>query len=128
MTVGRDPLRWLLGTPFDLPSTLVQQFPELACATWRRGGLALRIGGWLLGKRSVAGITLWRSISLAPDARLDPELLLHELRHVLQFQSDPLFPLRYLWGSVRYGYTQNPFERDARAYAAHRLAGGSPTA
>jgi len=120
-------LRWLLGTPFMLPSTLVEQYPELARAQWRRGGLALRIGGWLLGRSSVSGVTLWRSISLSPGVALDPELLLHELQHVLQFESDPLFPLRYIWGTVRYGYTQNPFERDARDYAAQRLAGRSPT-
>jgi hypothetical protein len=119
---------WLLGTPITLPSTLLERFPELSGATWRRGGIALRIGGWCLGRRSVSGITLWNSVSLGRDVPLDPELLLHELRHVLQFQTDLWFPLRYLWGTVRHGYTQNPFERDARAYAAHRLGGGSPTA
>src|SRR4051812_46742224 len=93
-------LRLLLGTPFALPSTLVEQYPELSRAQWRRGGLALRIGGWFLGRGSVSGITLWRSISLATEVSLDPELLLHELRHVLQFQADPLFPLRYIWGTV----------------------------
>ena len=123
-----NPLHWILGIPFELPSTLVERYPELAMATWRRGGLALRVGGWCLGRRRVSGITLWRSISLAPDVGLDPELLLHELRHVLQFEASPLFPIRYLWGTVRHGYAQNPFERDARAWAAQRLAGASPTA
>src|SRR3954463_13860428 len=98
----------IAGERFDLPVELVSRYPELARARWRRGGLALRIGGWCLGRRSVSGITLWRSISLAPEVQLDPELLLHELRHVLQFQTDPLFPLHYIWGTVRHGYTQNP--------------------
>jgi hypothetical protein len=54
-------------------------------------------------------------------------LLLHELRHVDQFQADRLFPLRYLWGTVRHGYLDNPYEADARAFAARRI-GAPPTA
>jgi hypothetical protein len=120
--------RLIFGAPFMLPASLLADYPELAEASWRRGGLALRIGGWCLGRSSVSGITLWKTISLAPDVRLDPELLLHELRHLHQFQADPLFPLRYVVRSVRHGYFNNPYEADARAFAARRLSGSFPTA
>lgn len=120
-------LRWLLGRPFSLPATLLATYPELREARWRRGGLALRVGGWFLGRSTVSGITLWRTICLAERAPLSPELLLHELRHVHQFQGDRAFPLRYLWRSVRHGYTDNPYESDARSYAAQRVAGASST-
>lgn len=117
----------LLGARFELPATLLQQYPELARARWRRGGLALRVGGWCLGRRTVSGITLWRTIALAPGVALDPALLLHELRHVRQFEEDPAFPLRYLWRSLRHGYLDNPYEADARAFAERRT-GAPPTA
>jgi hypothetical protein len=122
------PFGWLIGAPFVLPTHLVEGYPELATARWRRGGIALRIGGWCIGRATVSGITLWRTIFLSPHAPLEPELLLHELRHVHQFEEDPLFPLRYVWRSVKHGYTDNPYEADARAYAARRLAGAHPTA
>ena len=115
-----------IGAPFGLSDDLLARYPELRRARWRRGGLALRVGGWCLGRRTVSGITLWRTIALAPGVDLDPELLLHELRHVDQFDGDWLFPLRYLWGSVRYGYRNNPYEADARAFAARRV-GATPT-
>ncbi|HEX5972588.1 MAG TPA: hypothetical protein VFY85_11720 [Gemmatimonadaceae bacterium] len=117
---------FLLGSPISLPQHLLDRFPELAEARFRRGGLPLRIGGWLLGRATVSGITLWRTIWLAPNVPLDPELLLHELRHVHQFQADHAFPLRYLWRSLRHGYTENPYEADARAYAARRMSGDPP--
>ena len=121
-------LRGLVGTALDLPAHMLAEYPELRAAAWRRGGLALRVGGWCLGRSTVSGITLWRTVWIAPDRALEPELLLHELRHVHQFQADPLFPLRYLWRSVRHGYTDNPYEADARAFAARRLAEAHPTA
>lgn len=113
--------RLLLGEPLQLPAALVDRFPELAGARWRRGGLFVRIGGWCLGQRSVAGITLWRTVWLAPGVRLDPVLLLHELRHVHQFGTVPLFPLRYAWQSLRRGYRGNRYEADATAFALARL-------
>ncbi len=121
-------LQWAAGTAFDLPDVLVARYPELLRAHWRRGGLLVRIGGWCLGRSTVSGITTWRTVWLADDVPLDPELLLHEVRHVAQFESDPLFPLRYLWFSLRRGYTDNPYEADARSYAARRLSGAPPIA
>jgi len=52
---------------------------------------------------------------------MSAELLLHELRHVHQFQASAAFPLQYLWETLRRGYFANRFEVDARAYAAHRV-------
>jgi hypothetical protein len=115
-------LRWLIGTPFSLPEALLARYPELDRARWRRGGLAVRVGGWLLGRASVAGITLWHTIWLAEHVVPEAELLLHELRHVHQFQVDRAFPFKYLWQSIRRGYVSNPYELDARAYAARRVA------
>ena len=111
----------LIGHPLELPASLLETFPELREARFRRGGLFVRIGGWCLGRRTVAGITLWRTIWLAPCARLEPALLLHELRHVHQFGSSRWFPLLYIWDSFRRGYRGNRYETDANAFAARRL-------
>ena len=117
----------LVGRPMALPPALLDRYPELAVARWRRGGLPVRVGGWCLGRSTVAGITLGRTIWLAPRAPLAPELLLHELRHVHQFAEDRAFPLRYLWRSLRHGYLRNPYEADARQFAASRVDGAPPT-
>jgi hypothetical protein len=111
----------VIGRGTELPSTLVERYPELRRARWRRGGLPVRIGGWCLGQSTVSAITLWRTIWLAPGLNPTVELLLHELRHVEQFESSRLFPLRYLWESLRRGYVGNRFEVEAREYAASRL-------
>ena len=71
----------------------------------------------------MSAITLWRTIWLAPEIVPSAELLLHEFRHVTQFEASSAFPLLYLWESVRRGYVGNRFEVDARAYAATRLRG-----
>lgn len=120
-------IQWVVGVPLELPAYLIAQHPELDRATWRRGGLALRVGGWCLGRASVSGITLWRTVWVAPGVVLEPELLLHELQHVHQFGSDALFPLRYVWCSLRHGYIDNPYEADAREFARQRLAEYLPT-
>ena len=113
--------RALIGRPVEVPAELVRAWPELAEARFRRGGLPIRVAGWCLGQATAAGFTLWRVVWLAPTVPLDPGLLLHEVRHVQQFQSHPAFPLRYLWESVRRGYVNNSYEADARAYARRRL-------
>lgn len=116
-----------VGRRMHLPPALLARYPELAEARWRRGGLPVRIGGWCLGRATVSGITLGRTIWLAPGAALAPELLLHELRHVHQFASDRAFPLRYVWRSLRHGYAGNSYEADANQFAASRVAGFPPT-
>ena len=113
----------LIGRPVALPPALVARYPELAAVRWRRGGLPVLVAGLFLRRPGVAAITLWRTVFLAPHARLDAELLLHELRHVHQFEASAAFPLLYLWESLFHGYHGNRFEADARAYASSRVRG-----
>lgn len=118
-----------VGERVALPPRLVAQYPELAEARWRRGGLALRVGGWCLGRATVAGITLGRTVHLADGAGAPPWLLLHELAHVRQFARDPGFPARYAWESLRRGYRHNRYELEADAFAERVLAErGAPSA
>jgi len=122
MAGGSRLVRALIGERIDLPDAMLQNYPDLAQATYRRGGLPVRVAGWALGTSSAAAITLWRTIFVAPRTQLTPDLLLHELRHVHQFLKRRTFPLSYLWQSIRYGYSRNAYEEDARRYAARRLA------
>ena len=122
MAGGSRLVRALIGEKIDLPDAMLQNYPDLAQATYRRGGLPVRVAGWALGTTSAAAITLWRTIFVAPRTQLTPGLLLHELRHVHQFLQRRTFPVRYLWQSIRYGYSHNAYEEDARRYAARRLA------
>ena len=111
----------LIGEPEALAQDLVARYPELARVRLRRGGLPPRVGGWALGRATVAAITLRRWVFLAPNVPAHPPLLLHELRHVEQFEASTFFPIRYIWASLRHGYHDNPFEADARDYSARRL-------
>ncbi len=117
----------LIGRADEVPAALVTQWPELATVRWRRGGLPPRVGGWCLGQASVQGITLWRTVFLAPDAPWEPAFLLHEHRHAEQFAASAAFPFLYLWESLRRGYACNRFETDADACAASRLHRPRPT-
>jgi hypothetical protein len=114
-------LRPLIGRPIRLSVELLECYPELRAARFRRGGLPVRVGGWLIGLRTAAAITLWRTVFLAPETAPTVELLLHEVRHVSQFEGSAAFPFQYLWESLRRGYHHNRFEADARAYAAARV-------
>ena len=111
----------ILGRAERAPELAVLRFPELARVSFRRGGLPPRVAGWCLGQRSVAAITLWKTIWLGANTSASEELLLHELRHVQQFEASWTFPFLYVWESVRRGYWNNRFEVDARIYAARRL-------
>jgi hypothetical protein len=117
----RAVVRETVGRSFALPDDVVSVFPELASVAWRRGGLPLRIGGWLLGRRSVAGITLGATVFLSAAQPPSLALLLHELGHVRQFRRDKTFPMRYLWESVRRGYGRNRFELEADQFAEEVL-------
>ena len=105
-----------------MPGELLRTFPELSVVHLRRGGLPVRVAGWSLLQSSAAAITLWRFVFLGTNVRADAELLLHEFRHVQQFQASRVFPLLYLWESLRRGYHGNRFELDAQHYAGARLA------
>jgi hypothetical protein len=115
----------VLGRAVDLPPQLAEQYPELRDARYRIGGLPLRIGGLSLGATTVSGFTLWRTIWVEARVNWEAELLLHEIRHVQQFQASVSFPLQYIWESLRRGYHANRFEVDARRYASARLARSS---
>ena len=97
----------LIGEAIDIPPETLARYPELSQASYRRGGLPVRVGGWALGTSSAAAITLRRTIFVAPTTPLTAELLLHELRHVHRFLEHWAFPFSYLWQSVRYGYPSN---------------------
>jgi hypothetical protein len=118
--------RTLIGRAIALPRALLAVYPELAEARWRVGGLPPRIGGWFLLQRTVAGITLGRTIWLARESSDDPALLLHELAHVRQFGRHRTFPLQYAWESMRRGYALNRFEAEAEAFARRLLAERRP--
>jgi hypothetical protein len=111
----------LIGEPESLGREVLRRYPELERVRLRRGGLPPRIGGWALGRATVAAITLRRWVFLAPDVPARPPLLLHELRHLQQFEASPFFPIQYLWASLRHGYHDNPFEADARDFSTRRL-------
>jgi len=112
----------IVGRREIMPSELSAKYPDLRIVHWRRGGAPVWVAGLFL-RNGVSAITLWRVVLLARDAPWDPELLLHELRHVHQFGERLAFPVLYLWESIRRGYVQNRYEVDARAYAARRLRG-----
>jgi hypothetical protein len=115
----------LVGRAVELPQQLAERYPELRVARYRVGGLPLRIGGMSLGASTVSGITLWRTIWVESGVNWEAELLLHEIRHVQQFQASVSFPVQYIWESLRRGYHANRFEVDARRYASARLARSS---
>lgn len=83
--------------------------------TLREGRLIPAIGG-VLGRMGgpAAAVTLGRTIIVNPGVRLSPDLLVHELTHVRQWESDPLFPVRYTLESLRRGYWNNRYEVEAR--------------
>lgn len=124
--LARLVVRGLMGVADEPPPSLVSRYPELREVRWRRGGIALRVGGWCLGRATVSGITLWRTVFLSQHVGWPPALLLHELAHVRQFARARAFPLAYVWESLRRGYLRNRFEREADGFAEQVLAERPP--
>jgi hypothetical protein len=104
MALAARAMKAVVGKRASVPPELLAAFPELEAIRLRRGGLLPRLGG---------------------NADATAELLLHELRHVHQFQALRAFPLRYVWESLRRGYLMNRYEVDARRYVAHRITGSA---
>lgn len=115
--------RVLLGERFA-PPPYVESAHEVV---FRRGRLIPRVGGFLsrMGG-SAAAVTLGHTIIVRPDVPLTPSLLAHELAHVRQWREVPLFPLRYCLATLRYGYRENPFEVEARAFARSAPKSSTP--
>jgi hypothetical protein len=125
MALAARAMKAVVGKRASVPPELLAAFPELEAIRLRRGGLLPRLGGWCLGQSGVSGITFWRWVWLGRNADATAELLLHELRHVHQFQALRAFPLRYVWESLRRGYLMNRYEVDARRFVAHRITGSA---
>jgi hypothetical protein len=112
--------------PDNIARWLTQQLP-LAGLDEIQFRLCRRIPfSWLVGNRTLAGITFWNRIyliegnwRLEPASRSSLELVLHELVHVLQYRKHPFwFPFQYVIDHVRYGYDDNPAEIEAREVAS----------
>ena len=113
-----------IAPPGGIPDGLIPEGVVL-----REGSIVPRIGGLLARMGApAAAVTLGRTIVVSPGARLSRELLVHELTHVRQWRADPLFPVRYTLATLRHGYTNNPYEVEARqAAAAHPPSAERPT-
>lgn len=78
-----------------------------------------RLAAWKLNARSVA-IVIGRTIHLhratAQELLQDDRWFKHELCHVRQFAQYGFinFLIMYVWESIRHGYYNNRFEKEAR--------------
>ena len=100
--------------PAGLPAGAVPEGVVL-----REGRLVPRIGGLLARMGApAAAVTLGRTIVVNPGTPLSRRLLVHELTHVRQWRADFLFPVRYTLATLRHGYTDNPYEVEARLAAS----------
>lgn len=104
----------VLGRRVDPPPELADvELPE--GVVFREGSLVPAIGGLLARMEApAAAVTLRRTIVVNPGVRLSRRLLAHELAHVRQWEEDPLFPVRYTLETLRNGYRENRYEREAR--------------
>ncbi len=68
----RRAARAVVGHPIELPSALLERYPELRTARWRSGGLPPRVGGWCLGQGvSVGDHPLAHHLAGASEPRID---------------------------------------------------------
>lgn len=107
----------------QLDRELLERFPILNEATFKRSSFFPRIAGWcLLQKAPVEAITIRRTVYLNKTVPLWPSLLLHELGHVVQFNRVRFFFMfPYIWYSITKGYSKNPYEIEADKFAEEQL-------
>jgi len=107
-------MQWLIRAtcPRSAPSP-ERLPPEVAV---RRAAWLPHIAGILSGMGGpAAAVTLGKTIVVHPSVKLSSRLIRHELEHVRQWQElGWTFPMRYVANHFRHGYTNNPFEVDAR--------------
>jgi hypothetical protein len=73
---------------------------------------------WFLNSLGCAAITMpWRRVYVLREHRFNQSLLRHELVHIEQIEREGpvMFSIKYLYWLIRYGYRENPFEREAYA-------------
>jgi hypothetical protein len=93
--------------PYPVPPGVVIRLNRLIPAI---GGVFM--GG---GTKRAGAVTLRRTILFDADRPIAPDLIVHELVHVRQWNDDPLFPLKYCGQALRHGYRKNPYEVEAYA-------------
>jgi hypothetical protein len=123
-----------LGAVWGLPNTLVGLLFALCSAAMPRPRAGLLVAESNLGlaylflsRRNFGAITFGRVVvSTTP---ITPRLLLHESHHARQYEVlGPWFIPVYLCLQARYGYAENPLEREAEACAQRtRGVGASAT-
>ena len=85
----------------------------------KENSVVARLGAWKL-KTTRMALTIGHTIHLyntsAEEFLRDPRWVKHELKHVDQYEKYGLFNflLRYAWQSLRHGYHNNRFEKEAR--------------
>lgn len=88
---------------------------------FRHGLLCLTLP-WLPAR--ARAICLWRVILFRHGFENDPATFWHEYGHYLQFRDDLLFVLKYSYCHLKYGYEENPYEKEAEQYSLTRIAAG----
>jgi hypothetical protein len=123
-TVTREPWRSLLGRRFVLPHPVVVALERV---------FREPVGKVVVIERSRYARAHWgMSATTRPNRILlaiygkefvsNPDLLLHEYFHVIrQWRTGRLTRWRYLVKSMRCGYWDNPFEREAREFTAEAV-------
>lgn len=85
----------------------------------KENSLLAKIAAWKMSAKQLA-LVLGKTIHLhnitITEFIENPRLVRHELKHVEQYQrmGVPVFLWIYLWYSIRYGYYNNPLEKEAR--------------
>lgn len=72
---------------------------------------------WFLKLSGFKGITsLWNVVYILEGYEGNADLLRHEGVHLEQMKRDGKFKFvcKYLWYTLRYGYWNNPYEKEAR--------------